>query len=66
MLAIPITQSHFPKDFKLAKLKPLYKKGAKTDPKNFRPISLLPVLSKINENVKHYQTMDYLKKNNIL
>ena len=44
-LAIPITQicnlSHSPQDCKVAKLKPLYKKGAKTDPKNFRLISLL-------------------------
>ena len=50
LLTIPITQicnlciilSHFPKDCKVAKLKPLYKKGTKTDPKDFRPISLLP------------------------
>ena len=57
ILTIPITQlcnlsikfSHFPKDCKVAKLKPLYKKGTKTDPKNFRPISLLPIVSKIME-----------------
>ena len=43
ILTIPITQiwnlstkfSHFPKDFKVAKLKPLYKKGIKTDPEKF-------------------------------
>ena len=41
ILAIPVTQicnlsiklSHFPPDCKLAKLKPIYKKGSKTDPK---------------------------------
>ena len=46
MLDIPIIQicnlsvklSHFPKDCKLAKLKPLYKADTKTDPKNFRSI----------------------------
>ena len=55
VLGIPITQicnlsiklSHFLKDCKVAKLKPLYKKGTKTDPKNFRSISLLPIVSKI-------------------
>ena len=59
VLAIPITQicnlsiklSHFPKDWKLAKLKLQYKKGTKTDTKNFRPTSLLPVVSKIFEKV---------------
>ena len=30
---------------KIAKLKPLYKKGKKTDPKNYRPNSLFPVIS---------------------
>ena len=53
VLGIPITQicnlsiklSYFPKDCKVAKLKPLYKKGTKIDPKNFRPISLLPKVS---------------------
>ena len=74
VLAIPITQicnlsiklSHFLKDCKLVKLKPLYKKGTKTDPKNFRPISLLPVVSKIFEKVMHSKTIEYLTDNNIL
>ena len=54
ILTIPISQicnlsikfSHFPQDCKVLKLKPLYKKGTKTDPKNSRPISLLPIVSK--------------------
>ena len=71
---MPITQmcnlsikfSHFPKDCKVAKIKPLYKKGTKTDPNNFRPISLLPIISKIIEKVIHDQTMNYLTENNVL
>ena len=76
ILTISITQicnlsikfSHFPKDCKVAKLKPLYKKGTKTDPKNFRPISLLPppIVSTIIKKVIHKQTMNYLTENNIL
>ena len=74
VLGISITQIcnlsirlfHFPKDCKVAKLKPLHKKGTKTDPKNFRPISLLPIVSKIFEKVIHEQTMEYLTANNIL
>ena len=61
VLGIPITQicnfsiklSHFPKDCKVAKPKPLYKRGTKTDPKNFKPTSLLPIVSKIFEKVMH-------------
>ena len=74
VLGIPITQicnlsiklSYFPKDCKVAKLKPLYKKGTKTDPKNFRPISFLPIVSKIFEKAIPDQTMEYLKDKNIL
>ena len=74
VLGIPITQicnlsiklSHFPKDCKVAQLKPFYKKGTKTDPKNFRPISLLQIVSKTFEKVMHDQTMEYLTNNNIL
>ena len=43
----------FPSDCKIAKLKPLFKKGSKTDPKNYRPISLLPLVSKLIETVIH-------------
>ena len=46
---------------------PLYKKGSKTDPKNFRLISLLPIIiSKIIEKIIHDQTTEYLTDNQIL
>ena len=47
---------------KTVKLKPLYKKDKKTDPKNYRPISLLSVVSKILERVIHHQTMEFVTK----
>jgi hypothetical protein len=37
----------FPERFKIAKAKPLHKKGYKRDIENYRPISLLCILSKI-------------------
>ena len=74
VLATPIVQicnlsiklSTVPDECKIAKLKPLYKKGKKTDPKNYRPISLLPVISKILEKVIHDQTMESVTKKNVL
>ena len=39
--------------YTVAKVKSLYKKGLKTDPKNSRPTSLLPLISKIIERVIH-------------
>ena len=74
VLASPITDlcnlsislSSFPDDCKIAKLKPLYKKEAKTKPKNYRPVSLLPLISKVIEKVIHNQTQNFLDKNRIL
>ena len=60
-----IKYSVFPRDCKVAKLRLLYKKGSKTDPKNYRPISLLPLISKIIEKVVHDQTQNFLNKSKI-
>ena len=53
---LPIKDSIFPSDCKITKLKPLFKKDSKTDPKNYRPVSLLPLVSKIIEKFIHDQT----------
>jgi len=63
---LSITTSKFPNKCKQAKLKPLFKKGSKTEPTNYRPISLLPIISKIIEKVIHEMTLNYLDKFNIL
>ena len=46
----------------------MYKSGERSDPSNYRPISILSVLSKpvekhINEHMKHFLTNDLLHKN---
>ena len=63
---LSIKYSFFPKDCQIAKLKPLYKKGSTTLPRNYRPILLLPLISKIIEKVIHDQTRAFLDENNIL
>ena len=73
ILTTPVTQirnlsiklSHSPHDSKLANLKPLFKKGSKTDFNNYQPIFLFPIVSKIIEKIIHDQTTEYLTDNKI-
>ena len=46
--------------------KALFKKGSKTDPLNYRPTFLLPLLSKVFERVALDQTEEFLSLNKIL
>ena len=45
---------------------PIYKSGPKSDPNNYRPISILPTISKIIERHVATQLFDYLKQHNLL
>ena len=63
---ISIFSGIFPSDFKITKLKPLYKKGSKTNPEHSRPISLLPLISKVIERIVYDQVDNFLLQNNIL
>ena len=56
----------FPEILKVAKIRPVHKKGDKTDIGNYRPISLLSVFSKILEKVMYNRLMPFLEKYNIL
>ena len=58
--------SKFPFMCKTAKVKPLYKKGKNTESESYRPVSLLPVLSKIIERVVYNQLIEHLEKHDIL
>ena len=52
---------------KLAKVVPIYKNsGSKEIMKNYRPVSLLPVLSKVLERIVYNRLFEYLVKNDIL
>ena len=51
---------------KLAELKPIFKKGKKTDPSNYKLSSLWSSISKFLKRVIHNQTNAFLKGNNLL
>ena len=56
----------FPPDLSIAKVAPIYKSGSKDSFDNYRPISVLPAISKIFEKCVYSQIMEHLDKNNLL
>ena len=60
-----ITQGVFPKLLKLAKVLPIYKKGDSHSLGNYRPISLLPAISKIFEKLIYNEIMHYFVSNQL-
>lgn len=56
----------FPECLKIAIIIPLHKGGEKSNACNYRPIALLPVLSKIIERLIKTRLMSFLIDNNIL
>ncbi|KAG7305636.1 hypothetical protein JYU34_009730 [Plutella xylostella] len=63
---LSITQGIFPKALKMSVITPIHKSGDKTIFSNYRPISLLPTLSKVLEKILYSQLTSYLEKQNIL
>ena len=59
---LSIRKKKFANQWKIGKLVPIFKgKGlAKTDPSNYRPISILPVLSKLVERAVQDQMLDFM------
>ena len=58
--------STYPDQLKLANVTPIFKKGDKQLIKNYRPISLLPICSKIFEKIISKNLYCYLNVNNLL
>ena len=61
-----IVENKVPEELKSAKVVPLYKKGNKSEVGNFRPVSILSIVSKILERAVYSQLKAFLVKNNML
>ncbi|MGH0123268.1 UNVERIFIED_CONTAM: hypothetical protein FKN15_021008, partial [Acipenser sinensis] len=55
-----------PTDWKIANVIPIHKKGDKTEPGNYRPISLTSIICKLMETIIRSKMENYLYGNNIL
>ena len=73
-LAEPVTQLYslsfrcgvVPTMWKFASVIPVYKKPPKSNPCNYRPVPLLPILSKIMEAIVNCQLVSFLDRHHLL
>ena len=61
-----ICSGFFLKDWKIAKVSPIFKSGSKSKMGNYRPISVLPTLTRIFERLVYDQLANYLERNKYL
>ena len=56
-----LLKSQFPAQLKVANVTPIYKKGPRTTTGNYRPVSILPNISKIYEKCIYEQLFSYFE-----
>ena len=66
LVNICLSKGTFPDNMKLAVVKPIYKTGNKNSMSNYRPISILPYISKILEKIIYNRISEYLSDEHIL
>ena len=63
---LSIKQGIFPDSLKIAKVIPTFKPGAKDNVSNYRPISILPVFSKVLERIMYNRVYNNLDSKGLL
>ena len=55
----------FPKQLKVAKVSPIFKVGNMEEVGKYKPISVLPIFSKVLERIMYNRTYQFFKENDI-
>ena len=63
---VSLTTGELPRAFKVANIAPVYKSGDREEAGNYRPISLLPIVSKVLEKIVSAQLKQFIQRNNLL
>ena len=60
LFSLSLSQSYLPLEWRTHLIKPVFKSGDKNSLKNYRPISLLPVVSKVLEKLVYNRIVDFI------
>ena len=66
LINLSLQKGSFPTDMKIAKIVSVHRSGSFSSFDNYRPISVLPVLSKVIEKLVQRQLMEFLDKKKLL
>ena len=66
MFNTSLETSQFPDSWKNARITPIFKDGDRTEKSNYRPISVLPVISRLFEKLVFNQLHQYLVRYNLI
>ena len=66
ILSLSLQSGNIPHDLKIAKVTPIFKTGNTDNFGNYRPISILPCISKLLEKFVYSRILKHLQENNIL
>ena len=66
LFALCFAKGRQPAIWKTARVVPVYKKKSKSSPSNYRPVSLLSILSKVMESIVNRSAVNFLERENVL
>ncbi|KAG7305783.1 hypothetical protein JYU34_009916 [Plutella xylostella] len=66
IINLSLLEGKFPDKLKISLVKPIFKKGNEYDIHNYRPVTLIPVLSKVFEKAMYSRVLSFINRNNIL
>ena len=66
ILNLSFSQGTFPNELKIAKVIPIYKGGNSMLVNNYRPVSVLPIFSKLFERLMYNRLFSFIDKHNLL
>ena len=65
ILKLSIREGVFPELLKVSKVNPIFKEGDRSQLSNYRPISLIPIFSKIFERIVYNRLFKHMKNHNL-